>query len=127
MLEELFYRRKLNINKLVGYGFRPKKDDWIYDIAIMDNAVWRRKDNQKWYGAILTVSGSKLKLPTNEILEIIDLRLQRELMEKTVDRKYFFPGWHMNKNSWYTILLNNTVPTEEIYRRIDERYQLAKK
>lgn len=25
-----------------------------------DNAVWRRKDNRKWYGAILTVEGRKL-------------------------------------------------------------------
>lgn len=25
-----------------------------------DNAVWRRKDNQKWYGAILTVNGKKV-------------------------------------------------------------------
>lgn len=24
-----------------------------------DNAIWRRKDNQKWYGAILTVTGKK--------------------------------------------------------------------
>lgn len=24
-----------------------------------DNAVWRRKDNKKWYGAILTVAGKR--------------------------------------------------------------------
>lgn len=92
-----------------------------------DNAVWRRKDNKKWYGAILTVSGNKLGLPTDEILEIIDLKLQKELMEATVDGKRYFPGWHMNKKNWYTIVLNNCVPTEEICHRIDESYRLAQK
>lgn len=92
-----------------------------------ENAVWRRVDNQKWYGAILTVSGRKLGLPTDEILEIIDLRLQKERMERTVDHVRYFPGWHMSKKSWYTIVLDGRVPTEEIYARIDESYRLAKK
>lgn len=79
-----------------------------------DNAVWRRKDSKKWYGAILTVSKKKLGLQTNEIVEIIDLRLQPELIEKIVDNERYFPGWHMNKKNWYTIILDNSVATEEI-------------
>ncbi len=91
-----------------------------------DNAVWRRKDTHKWYGAILTVSMRKLGLSSNDIVEIIDLRLNPEQMIKTIDNKKYFPGWHMNKKSWYTIILDNSVPTEELYRRIDESYVLAK-
>jgi len=62
-----------------------------------DNAVWRRKDNSKWYGAILTVSRNKLGLSSNEVAEIIDLRLEKEQMSKTIDNEHYFPGWHMNK------------------------------
>lgn len=92
-----------------------------------DNAVWRRKDSQKWYGLILTISKTKLGLDSNEIVEIIDLRLNPEQMIKTIDNKKYFPGWHMSKKSWYTIILDGSVPTEEIYRRIDESYILAVK
>lgn len=92
-----------------------------------DNAVWRRKDNQKWYGLILTISKTKLGLNSDEIVEIIDLRLNPEEMIKTVDNKKYFPGWHMNKKSWYTMILDGSVPTGEIYRRIDESYILADK
>lgn len=92
-----------------------------------DNAVWRRKDNNKWYGAILTVSRNKLGLSSNEAAEIIDLRLEQEQIPKIVDHERYFPGWHMNKNSWYTIILDNSVPTEEICNRIDESYKLAKR
>lgn len=74
-----------------------------------DNAVWRRKDNQKWYGAILTVSGRKLGLPTDEILEIIDLRLEKELMEQTIDNVRYFPGWHMSKKWASKPILDETT------------------
>jgi hypothetical protein len=92
-----------------------------------DNAVWRRKDTQKWYGAILTVSRRKLGLPSYEVAEIIDLRIRPDLMDSTVDNIKYFPGWHMNKRNWYTIILDGSVPTEEICRRIDGSYHLATK
>lgn len=79
-----------------------------------DNAVWRRKDNQKWYGAILTISRNKLGIHSDEMVEIIDLRINPEQMKATIDNKKFFPGWHMNKNNWYTIILDGSVSTAEI-------------
>ena len=92
-----------------------------------DNAVWRRKDTQKWYGAILTVSRRKLGLSSDEAAEIIDLRMEPEQMDVTVDNKKYFPGWHMNKRSWYTIILDGSVPEAEICRRINKSYRLATK
>lgn len=92
-----------------------------------ENAIWRRKDNQKWYGLILTLPKRKLGLDSDEIAEVIDLRLHPEQMAETVDHVRYFPGWHMNKKSWYTMILDDSVPTEEICRRIDESYRLAVK
>ena len=91
-----------------------------------DNAVWRRKDNQKWYGALLTVSRRKLGFPSDESVEIIDLRTAPEVMENLIDNVRFFPGWHMNKRHWYTIILDGTVSVDEICRSVDESYLLAK-
>lgn len=92
-----------------------------------DNAIWRRKDNKKWYGLVLTVARKKLGLKSEEIVEIIDLRIMPDKVESTVDGKKYFPGWHMNKKSWYTIILDNSVDTGELCRRIDESYRLAVK
>lgn len=92
-----------------------------------DNAVFRRKDNGKWYAALLRLHGSKLGLPVDEVVEILDLRLCPEEMEATVDHVHFFPGYHMNKKHWYTICLNESVPMNEILRRIDTSYQLAER
>lgn len=92
-----------------------------------DNAIWRRKDNEKWYGALLTVQAGKLGLDGDKPIEILDLRIKTEDIEATVDNERFFMGYHMNKKHWYTLLLDDSIPTEEICRRIDESYLLTKK
>lgn len=35
------------------------------------------------------------------------------------------PGWHQNKENWNTIILDGSVPTEEIKRMIAESYDLV--
>lgn len=92
-----------------------------------NNAIWRRKDNGKWYGAILTVAGNKLGLPTSEIVEIIDLRVLPDEMAALLMQAGYYPGWHMNKKFWFTVVLDAGVPTEELCRKIDVSYQLARK
>ncbi len=92
-----------------------------------DNAVWRRKDNGKWYGALLKVEGKKIGLKTNEIKEIIDLRMNPDDAELILSREHYYPGWHMNKKSWYTLVLDGSICDEELKKRIQESYNLAKK
>ena len=104
------------------YGDEP---EFLWD-KFPHNAILRRKDSQKWYAAILTVQKKKLGIPSDEMAEIIDLRCAPELLEKRIDHQRYYPGWHMNKKHWYTILLDGSVVFEEICRRVDESYVLAK-
>lgn len=90
-----------------------------------DNAVVRRKDNKKWYAAILTVARRKLGFDSDERAEILDLRMTPEDIEKTVDGIKYLPGYHMNKKHWITVCLDGTVAFDEICMRIDESYNLA--
>ena len=92
----------------------------------LKNAVVRRKSTKKWYAAILTLSKRKLNLDSDEIIEIINLHNSPEEIEKLIDYKKCFPGYHMNKKHWCTICLDGTVELKEIYKLIDISYELAK-
>lgn len=92
-----------------------------------NNAVWRNKNNKKWYGALLVVSEDKLGLKTNNIIEILDLRYQKEDIDNIVDNKLIFKGYHMNKKSWITIKLDGSIDIDNIYAFIDNSYKLATK
>lgn len=91
------------------------------------NAIFRRKDNKKWYAALLTIPQNKIGLEGNELTEIIDLRIDPTQVESLVDGKRYFPGYHMNKKHWVTICLNKTIPLNEIFNWIDSSYIRAKK
>ena len=92
-----------------------------------DNAVLRRRDTNKWYAVILTVPYCKFGIEREGTIEVIDMRMEPCELERTVDGKTFFRGWHMNKKHWVTMLLDGSAPFDEIIRRLDNSYDLATK
>ena len=104
------------------YGAEP---EFLWE-KFSDNAVLRRKDSEKWFAVLLTVSRRKLGLDSDATAEIVDLRTSPENIPELIDGKKFFPGWHMNKKRWFTIILDGSVSFEEICKRIDESWELAR-
>lgn len=92
-----------------------------------DNAIWRRKDTNKWYAVLLIVSKRKLGIDSDETVEILDLRIKPENLDEFLDNKKYFAGYHMNKKHWYTICLDDSVSFEEICERVAISYTLALK
>lgn len=90
-------------------------------------AIWRRKDNRKWYGIMMIISKRKLGFDCDDEVSVIDLRLDPENDASLVDGKKYFKGYHMNKRTWFTMCLDGSVPCEEICRLMDKSYILAKK
>ena len=91
-----------------------------------ENGIFRRKDNKKWYAAILTVKRDRLGFDSEEIAEVIDLRAAKDDVPVLIKKDNIYPGWHMNKKSWITIILDGSMPLKEICKYIDESYKLAK-
>ena len=90
------------------------------------NAVWRRADTHKWYAVLLTVQRQKLGFDSAEEVTVLDMRAQPEVVEQLVDNVTYFPGYHMNKRNWLTIILDGSVPMPTIVARLQASYQLAK-
>lgn len=113
---------------LIGY-VREKYGDELEFLweKTPDCAIWRRKDNKKWYAVILTVQYKKLDIEREGTVEIIDMRMNPTELEKAVDDKIYFRGYHMNKKHWVTMLLDGSAPYDELVRHLDESYVLAKK
>ncbi len=90
-------------------------------------AVFRRKNNRKWYAVIMNVPKNKLRLDGAEEIEILNLRVEPEELDKIFDGEKYFRGWHMNKKSWLTLRLDETLTDEEISARLEKSYRLAAK
>ena len=122
--EEIFKAEQTK--RVIGY-FENKYGDKLEHLwaDAPDNAIVRRKDNQKWYAAILTVPRKKLGQTSEEPVEIIDLHARTEDIEALVDYKKYFPGFHMNKKHWITVCLDDTVGDDELFQKINESYALG--
>ncbi|MBR1380561.1 MAG: hypothetical protein IJ560_03150 [Alphaproteobacteria bacterium] len=88
------------------------------------NAVLRCADNKKWYAAILSLPQNRLYGKSDDIIEIIDIRTAN--VGEMVDNKNIFPGWHMNKQNWITIVLDGRMPIRRIYQLLDISFNIAR-
>lgn len=57
--------------------------------------------------------------------EIIDLRIEPDVLDKLADGSRYFRGYHMNKKSWITMILDGSVSFSEITERLDASYIIA--
>lgn len=91
------------------------------------NAIWRNKNNHKWYAVLLTIPRNKLSgQTTDEKVEIIDLRFQKDAaLDFAESQANVFPGYHMNKNNWITIILDGGMETAQILNLLDQSYEIA--
>ena len=91
-----------------------------------NNAIVRRKTSAKWYAVFLTISKNKLGFASNKIVEILNLHLRPQKAEELIMSGKYFPAYHMNKYHWNSIILNGTVPNEDIKNMIEDSYEMTK-
>ncbi len=90
-----------------------------------DNSVLRRGDNKKWYACFIRIPRSKLGLPSDEHVDIIDIKCDPMMSGSLRSSEGYFPAYHMNKSNWITVILDGTVPLEDILALLDISYTLA--
>ena len=89
------------------------------------SAIWRNKKNNKWYGIVMTIKANKLGIDLDKDVEIIDLRYQKDKIVDIIDSKKIFGGFHMNKKSWITIILDGSITSLELFKLIDNSYNIS--
>ncbi len=87
-----------------------------------DCAVFRHPGSKKWFGIIMNVLPNRFGLVGEEPIDIINVKCGPILTGSLLTEAGFFPAYHMNKTNWITILLNNTVPDEQISPLLELSY-----
>ncbi len=120
-VEEAFISKQANrIAKLIKekYGDSPNFE-WE---KFPGYATFRNAESKKWYGIIMNIDKSKLGDDFSLEVEIIDIKLEPEEISDLLKKEGFYPAYHMNKKSWITIILDDTVDDQDIINLIDKSY-----
>lgn len=113
MREEIFkYVKK-------KYGTEP---DYPLPTA-QDFPVLRHEDNRKWFAIIMDVPREKLGLEGTERVDVLNVKMGDSMLADILTQQTgYFRGYHISRGNWISILLDGTVPFEDICKWIDESY-----
>ena len=85
--------------------------------------VFRHADNQKWYALIMDLDYSRLGLSRDGIVDVLNVKLGDLLLrDLLLQQEGILPGYHISRSNWISILLDGTVPLNQICSLIDTSY-----
>lgn len=89
--------------------------------------IFRHADNRKWFGVVMDVERSKLGLPGDGKVFVIDLKTGPILGGSYLGQPGVIRAWHMNKTHWLGVLLDGTAPEQTLRELLDISYSLTRK
>lgn len=118
----LDYRKLLLDYVREKYGTIPE-EPWEDN----NHATIKTTNTKKWYGIFMSIPYKTLGLEKSGKIDVLNVKLNPELIESMIDKKHFFPAYHMNKKYWISIVLDSDTDLNLIKSLIDESFRLVEK
>jgi predicted DNA-binding protein (MmcQ/YjbR family) len=83
------------------YGTSP---DYPFD-DMFETAVLRHEDNKKWYALVMKVSRRKFGQKSDEVVDVVNMKLPTEMFGSFGLSDGVHPAYHMNKLHWISVIL----------------------
>ena len=106
---------------LSTYGTSP---DYPFD-EDFETAVLRHGDNRKWYAIVMKVSRRKLGIDSDEVIDVVNLKLPTEMFGSFGATDGVYPAYHMNKLHWISVLLPD-APDETVQFLVNVSFEATK-
>ncbi|WP_288868000.1 MmcQ/YjbR family DNA-binding protein [uncultured Parvimonas sp.] len=115
--------RKLLLNYVrEKYGTIPE-EPWEDN----NHATIKTSNSKKWYGIFMYLPYKTLGLDKSGKIDVLNVKLNPEVIKSLIDKKHFFPAYHMNKKYWISIVLDSDVDLNLVKSLIDESFNLVEK
>ena len=95
-----------------------------YLFSTPDIAVFRHQSG-KWFAVLMNIPYRKLGLNRDGNADIINLKCPPELISLLIDGQTYFRGYHMNKEHWLTVLLDENITLDELAPLILQSHSLT--
>ena len=86
---------------LTTYNTTP---DYPFD-EDFETAVLRHTDSRKWYAIVMRVSRRKFGFDSDEVIDVVNLKMPTEMFGSFGAADGVYPAYHMNKLHWISVLL----------------------
>lgn len=97
-----------------------------HPFADSDAMAFRHPGNKKWFALMMQVPAVKLGSKAAEIVTVVNAKCDAALQGILLNKKGFYPAYHMNKQHWISAVLMEIVEEEWLRLLIDESYRATK-
>ena len=94
-------------------------------IKYPEHAVFRHRDNQKWFAVVMNVGRDKLSFESTEKTDIINLKADPCVIGSLITVKGILPGYHMNKKNWISVVLEDIENYDILYGLLETSYDIT--
>ena len=70
-----------------------------------ETAVLRHAGSRKWYAIVMRVSRRKFGFDSDEVIDVVNLKLPIDMFGSFGASDGVYPAYHMNKLHWVSVLL----------------------
>ena len=85
--------------------------------------VLRHPMSRKWFGIVMNVKKSTLRLPGEGTIDVLNVKLLPEMVGVDFADDGFLPAYHMNKVKWISILLDGRVEKDKVFAFVEASYE----
>ncbi len=103
------------------YGTSP---DYPFD-EDFETAVLRHEDTRKWYAIVMRVPRRKFGQESDEVIDVVNLKLPTEMFGSFGAAEGVYPAYHMNKLHWISVLLPD-APDDVVQFLVNASFQATK-
>ena len=84
--------------------------------------VFRFPQNRRWYGIVMHIRKSLLARggSSDEEADVLNVKADADAMAELLAVPGIFPGYHMNRAHWISIILDGTVPDGLVMRLLEQ-------
>lgn len=116
MNKQEFFEHCLNT-----YGTSP---DYPFN-DLLEIAVFRHENNRKWYAIVMRVSRRKFGFDSDEVIDVVNLKLPTEMFGSFGVTDGVYPAYHMNKLHWISVLLPD-APDDVVQFLVNVSFEATK-
>ncbi len=85
-------------------------------------AVYRHSNNKKWFAVVMDIPAAKLGLDGDKNVCVMNLKIDPILIMSLLRDEGIFPAYHMNKQYWISVLIDENSDESKIKWLIDMSY-----
>lgn len=122
-MESTSIRDDLDVYIKEKYGIDPE----ILPFSHEEYEVYRHTDTGRWFAVFIVKDRSAFGLEGNGTAEILCFKLKDHLYaDILMEQPGYLRGYPSSKWNWVSVLLDGSIPLEDICHCLDESYEATK-